>query len=184
MPSAKFQHLLVGTITYVVLLVVSLFVAAVFWSCIAPDQFYHMYYDAPLVTFIPPFNRDWTGANLQGLHDYFIWSAWIVYALWAVFAVAAFALPALVVRVLEGQEKLNLKWFRNPTFIISLFSAIVILYVLSLGPLLWVCNDWEGLPRMLQHIYAPLYSWAGPQFDTAYGHYLMWWINLQYWRNW
>lgn len=178
------QQGLVGGVTYGVLLVISLSLAAAFWSCIAPDQFYHMYYDAPLVTFIPPFNRDWADATHGGLNDYFIWSPWIVCVLWFAFTITAFVLPALAVWVLRRHGKLNVKWFRNPTFIVSFLLALAVLYVLSLGPLLCLCGDWEELPRVMQRVYAPLYSWAGSRFDTVYGQYLMWWINLQYWRHW
>jgi hypothetical protein len=184
MNHVNIQHALIGGITYVVLLVISLFLAAVFWSCIAPDQFYHMYYDAPLITFIPPFSRNWADPTHGGLRDYFIWPPWIVYFLWFVFVLVAFALPALAIWVLHRHGKLDVRWFRNPTFIVSFLSAIVILYVLSLGPLLCLCGDWERLPRVIQRVFGPLYSLAGPQFETVYGQYLMWWINLQYWRHW
>lgn len=185
----KIQRALVGGITYVVLLIISLFLAAVFWSCIAPDELYHLYYDAPLITFIPPFSRAWADPTHGQLRDYFIWSPWIVYLLWFVFVAVAFALPALAVWGLRRHGKLSVTWLRNPAFILSVLLATAVFYVVSLGPVLflygyWANEAWEDLPHWVQRVYNPLYSWAGPRFDTPYGRYIQWWVNLQYWRHW
>jgi hypothetical protein len=184
----KIQPKLVGGITYWVFLVISLFYAAVLWSCIAPDKFYHMSYDAPIVTFIPPFTRPWADTINGRLLDYYIWSAWVVYALWFGFVAVAFLLPALIVQLLQRHERMNARWFLDPSFIICCILALSIIYVLSLGPVLCLCDlnpagRWDDWPRMARIVYSPLHQWT-TSFDTAYGQYLLWWINLQYWQHW
>lgn len=184
----KLQHKLIGCITYFVLLIISLFYASMLWSCIAPDQFYHIYYDAPIITFIPPFSRPWAHTMNGKLPDYYIWSAWSVYALWFGFVAVSFLLPGLAVRFLERHGKMNARWFWNPSFIVCCILALAIIYVLSLGPVSCLCDldptgHWDSWPRAARCFYAPLHHWTA-SFDTPYGQYLLWWINLQYWRHW
>jgi hypothetical protein len=185
--AVKIQHILVGSITYAVFLVISLFVAAVLWSCIAPDEFYHCYYDAPLITFVPPFQRPWADPTHGRLPDYFLVSPWIVYPIWFVFFAAAIVLPAVAVWLLRRQGKLRVRWFVNPQFIISFVAATAIIYILSLGPLLCSLSlgtEWDGWPRWIQRLYVPLHPWITRDFDTAYGQYLLWWVNFQYRGHW
>lgn len=71
---------------------------------------------------------------------------------------------------------------------VSAILALVI-YVLSLGPVLCLCQasasgGWDGWPKAVRVFYAPLRSWITSDFDTVYGRYVLWWINLQYWRHW
>jgi len=178
----------IAGITYAVLLVISLFYFALLWSCIAPDNFYHMSYDAPIVTFIPPFSRPWADTINAQLLDYYIWPKWGVYALWTCFVSVAFLLPGLAVRFLKSRGKINVRWLCNPAFIACCILTLSIIYVLSFGPVLCLCDldptgRWNEWPWAAKFLYAPLHRWAA-SFDTAYGHYLLWWINLQYWKHW
>jgi hypothetical protein len=80
-----------------------------------------------------------------------------------------------------------LKWLLDPLFLLCCLLAGSVIYILSLGPVLCLCQlsaGWDGWPHWVHRVYAPLHSWVKPEFDTAYGQYLLWWINLQYWQHW
>jgi len=83
----------------------------------------------------------------------------------------------------------NVDWARKPMFAAGGLVCAVVLYILSLGPVLCLCQagatgGWNGWPKGVRYVYAPLRAWITPDYDTWYGRYTLWWINLQYWRHW
>jgi hypothetical protein len=81
----------------------------------------------------------------------------------------------------------NVDWVCRPSLAICCLFGAIALYILSLGPTLWLTRangtfGWRSFPAGVRFVYAPLKSWvpSDDYHDTGYGEYLLWWINLQY----
>jgi hypothetical protein len=84
------------TAGYLLLLVPSFIVAAIVWSCVAPDRYYHCWDVAPIVTFVPPFVHPDSPLSQQEF-DHYILPKGTVYSIWLAFIAVALLLPAVPV---------------------------------------------------------------------------------------
>jgi hypothetical protein len=72
---------------------------------------------------------------------------------------------------------------RTPVFAFYWLLAAYLFYIWSLGPVLWLCRvkigtSWEGLPRVVQVVYAPVPAITPGPVGDAMDSYLEFWMSL------
>lgn len=57
---------------------------------------------------------------------------------------------------------------------------LLIMYVLSIGPVVWMCVVLEAEPAFLEVVYAPIFFVLvrSETLETIYFHYINWWVGL------
>ena len=88
------------TLNYVVLLLPSFLIAALVWSAVAPERFYHCWDDVPIATFIPPFVHPEFPLSKSNF-DHYILPERTVYSIWFGFVALATLVPAVPVLLLR-----------------------------------------------------------------------------------
>lgn len=72
-------------------------------------------------------------------------------------------------------------WFRRTLLSCGAVFGVLVVYALSLGPVLKLCGaktktGWNGLPVAVRFIYAPLRGAPEP-LAGALDHYVRWWVG-------
>src|SRR3989338_8671322 len=96
--SAVFKQLPI----FLILLPASFLLFAIVWHLFVDETLYHCIDHFPIGDFFPPFVHE--EASLG--KDYFIASPVIVYSLWFAFLVGIFAMPLVIIRLIQFLQKI------------------------------------------------------------------------------
>ena len=78
-------------------------------------------------------------------------------------------------------KRINVEWLRKPVFILwGIFLALLV-YILSFGPVLWLCGakacvGWDSLPRWVRVVYGPVNSLLPSKFKGVFTAYMDLWV--------